>query len=57
MALSGPGYQKKLSGLNQSLEHTRGLYLIGDYQTFPTIEGAVYVGEAAAARILSEHVS
>ncbi len=57
MALSGPGYQKKLIGLNQSLEHIRGLYLIGDYQTFPTIEGAVYVGEEAAARILREHVS
>ena len=40
MALSGPGYQKKLIGLNESLEQIRGLYLIGDYQTFPTIEGA-----------------
>lgn len=57
MALSAPGYQKKLIGLNQSLERIRGLYLIGDYQTFPTIEGAVYVGEEAAARILREHVS
>jgi protoporphyrinogen oxidase len=57
MALSAPGYQKKLVGLNQSLERIRGLYVIGDYQTFPTIEGAVYVGEEAAARILKEHLS
>ena len=57
MALSGPGYQKRLVALNQSLERIRGLYLIGDYQTFSTIEGAVCAGEEAAARILRQYPS